>query len=65
MTEDNYVCKFPFVHKGNKYWTCIDENRNDLPSGTFWCATDSNKEGIYKSIGKCKQNEFCPKSKSN
>ena len=61
QTIDNYNCKFPFKYNGHTYWTCSDEARNDVPNGLRWCATDSNEEGHFKSVGVCKSN--CQESK--
>ena len=56
-TKDNSACIFPFEYKDHNFSTCTDQPRNDLPSNSFWCATDKT----YKSVGVCK--DSCPTSK--
>ena len=58
MTEDNFECQFPFKFGNHNYFTCSKEKTSNLPSGTRWCAIDTNDEGQFKSIGKCK-NTYC------
>ena len=61
QTIDNFDCIFPFKYENHTYWSCSDAQRNDLPDGSQWCATDTDQKGHFKSVGECKPN--CQTSK--
>ena len=61
QTIDNFDCIFPFKYENHTYWSCSDAQRNDLPDGSQWCATDTDQTGHFKSVGECKPN--CQTSK--
>ena len=64
QTIDNFKCTFPYEYQGNKYWTCIDDARLGIPSGSFWCPTDVDEStGKFKSVGECKLTN-CPKRRT-
>ena len=62
QTIDNFDCIFPFKYENHTYWSCSDAQRNDLPDGSQWCATDTDQTGHFKSVGECKPN--CQTSKN-
>lgn len=63
QTIDNFKCTFPFIYKGHKYWTCADEPRSDVNTGSLWCATDADEDGKFNHIGHCKSAVCPPPSK--
>ena len=65
-TTDYYKCKFPFIHDGQKYFTCSDASRPNIPHPhkSQWCPTDTNSVTLdFKSTGICK--EQCPRREQN
>ena len=43
--DPNKACIFPFKYQGKEFTDCTTTNNNDI----FWCATEVNSKGEYKS----------------
>ncbi|XP_064097954.1 uncharacterized protein LOC135209201 [Macrobrachium nipponense] len=51
ITTEWRMCTFPFVHNGNAYSKCVDD---DLEQHAYpWCATEVSEEGFPLAVGIC------------